>query len=76
MGKLSLAELTLANIKQLRGRVAVYDQTGTVVGYFEPYLNGSLDLEPTPEELDESERDPARFTLDEVWNKIHQGEQY
>lgn len=39
-----------------------------------PQDKTELPPEPSEQELDEAESDPVTYTLEEVWEKIHRGE--
>jgi hypothetical protein len=77
MVKLPLDETTLRKLREVKQRVEVTDLDGRIVGYFEPsiYAGQILPPEPSDEELDEAEGHPVTYSLDEVWEKIHRGEQ-
>jgi hypothetical protein len=77
MVKLPLDETSLRKLREVKQRVEVTDLDGRIVGYFEPsiYAGQILPPEPSDEELDEAEGDPVTYSLDEVWEKIHRGEQ-
>jgi hypothetical protein len=74
--KLPLDETTLSKLREVKQRVEVTDLEGRIVGYFEPSIYAGYVLpEPSEEELDEAESDPVTYSLGEVWEKIHRGEQ-
>ena len=78
MGRYNVTDpTTSAELQTLISRVAMYGNDGILLGYFEPNTQTPVeDHEPTPEELDASEQDSARFTLNEVWETIHRGERF
>lgn len=77
MTKLPLDETMLRKLREVKQRVELTDLEGRIVGYYEPsiYAGYVLPPEPSEKELDEAENDPVTYSLDEVWEKIHRGEQ-
>ena len=77
MIKLPLDESTLRKLREIKMRVEVTDLEGRIVGYFVPsiYAGQILPQEPSEEELNAAESDTVTYSLDEVWEKIHRGEQ-
>ena len=78
MVKLPLDETALCKLREVKQRVELTDLEGRTVGYFEPsiYAGQILPPEPTEKELDDAENDPVTYSLNEVWEKVHRGEQY
>jgi hypothetical protein len=75
--KLPLDETTLRKLREVKQRVEVTDLEGRIVGYFLPsiYAGQILPQEPSEEELNEADKDPVTYSLNEAWEKIHRGEQ-
>lgn len=66
MGKYNFSDLTTTELRTLTNKVAIHDDDGRLLGYFEPTNSSTLGYEePSEEELTRRENGPL-FTTAQV----------